>query len=104
MARLGNSALEGLAASIEFEQTKRSGEAIRLMRPASARWISVESRAAVRRVLGHRREAEVDDDEPAIADEQVLGLQVLVRNRLLLKVVEAREQILRKSPLVRGLR
>ena len=98
---LRDSPLEGVAAGVELEQAERSGEAIGQMRPARARGIAVERGPTVGRVLGHRREAEVDDGEPAIADEEVLGLQVLVGDRLLLEVVEACEQVF-GEPALRG--
>ena len=86
-----------MATSVEFEQTERRGETIGEMCPAGARGIAVESGSTEGGVLGHCREAEIDDREPAIVNEQVLRLQVLVGDRLLLEIVEAAEQVFGES-------
>lgn len=88
---------------VELEKAKRGGEAIRSVRPAGARWIAVKGRAAIGRVLGHRSQAEVDDDELPVCDEQVVGLEILVRDRLLLEIVEARDEVFGETSLRRGL-
>src|SRR6267378_3553261 len=72
------------------------------MRPPRARRVSVESGPAVRRVLWHSGKTEVDDGEPAVENKEVLGLEVLVCDRLLLKVFEPGEQVLREAPLGGG--
>ena len=98
LAGLGDAPLEGVAASVEFEQTERSGETIGEMCPARACGIAIKCGATERGVLGHGGEAEVDDREPAVGDEQVVGLQILMGDRLLLEIVEAGEQVLGEPP------
>src|SRR5690606_9241596 len=89
---LGHAAIKRMPTGVKLEEAQSGGEAIGRVRPASARWIPVEGRAAVGRIVGDRDEAEVDDGELAVADEQIVGLEVLVGDALMLEVVEAREK------------
>jgi len=62
--------------------------------PAGTRWVAIQGGAAIGGVVRNGHQAEVDNGELAIADQQIVRLEVLVGDALLFEVVQTREQVL----------
>jgi len=87
-----------MAPGVQLEQAERGGVAVGRVAPAQARRIPVQRSPPEGRILDHQGEAEVDDLQPVVAHQQVVGLEVLVRDALLLQVLQRGQQVLGIAP------
>ncbi len=106
VAGRGRLVVEGMPAREELEEAQRRRVPVGRRVPDVQRGVAIARGADEERVGGQAGQREVDDRQPVVADDQVVGLEVLVRDALLLEVGERAEQVLGEGAqrLARGVR